>query len=148
MKDPNLLFYAYFPVEKHTSVKNRKRILKNNRTGVPFIGKDAKHLRLENELIRAFMNAKFRMEDFLFIKEYVNVKMTFHFKKSDYFTKKGEINRKIPDLSNLYQLPEDCLTKARIIEDDHYIASHDGSRRVPNDIGHFLEIEITKINID
>jgi len=35
-----------------------------------------------------------------------------------------------PDLSNLYQLPEDVMQKAGIIEDDQQIESHDGSRRV------------------
>lgn len=34
-----------------------------------------------------------------------------------------------PDLSNLYQLPEDVLQRVGIIEDDQQIWSHDGSRR-------------------
>lgn len=36
----------------------------------------------------------------------------------------------IPDLSNLYQAPEDVLQKAGVIEDDRQIESHDKSRRV------------------
>ena len=36
----------------------------------------------------------------------------------------------LPDLSNLYQMPEDLLEQAGIIEDDNQIESHDGSRRI------------------
>jgi len=36
----------------------------------------------------------------------------------------------IPDASNLYQLPEDLLEAAGILEDDRQVESHDGSRRV------------------
>ena len=36
----------------------------------------------------------------------------------------------MPDLSNLYQLPEDCLQQAGIIENDNLIESHDLSRRL------------------
>lgn len=36
----------------------------------------------------------------------------------------------LPDLSNLYQCPEDLLQSADIIEDDRLIENHDGSRRV------------------
>ncbi len=39
-------------------------------------------------------------------------------------------SRNIPDASNLYQMPEDCLELAEIIENDRQIESHDGSRRV------------------
>lgn len=35
-----------------------------------------------------------------------------------------------PDASNLYQMPEDLLQAAKVIEDDRQIVSHDGSRRV------------------
>ena len=36
----------------------------------------------------------------------------------------------IPDLSNLYQGPEDALQAAGVLADDSLVASHDGSRRV------------------
>ena len=36
----------------------------------------------------------------------------------------------IPDASNLYQLPEDLLEAAGILENDRQVESHDGSRRV------------------
>lgn len=34
------------------------------------------------------------------------------------------------DLSNLYELPQDALTKAGILADDSLIESHDGSRKL------------------
>ena len=39
-------------------------------------------------------------------------------------------NENLPDASNLYQMPEDLLGVAGIIEDDRQVESHDGSRRV------------------
>jgi Holliday junction resolvase RusA-like endonuclease len=36
----------------------------------------------------------------------------------------------IPDLSNLYQAPEDVLEDCRIFADDNQIEAHDGSRRI------------------
>lgn len=36
----------------------------------------------------------------------------------------------LPDASNLYQMPEDLLEAAGIIQDDRQVESHDGSRRV------------------
>ncbi len=39
-------------------------------------------------------------------------------------------NENIPDASNLYQMPEDLLQSAKILEDDRQIESHDGSERV------------------
>lgn len=67
----------------------------------------------------------------------------FIFPRDVYFTKKGKINKKLPDLSNLYQLPEDLLQKCKIIENDNLIHSHDYSRRIPGD-GYKLEIHILK----
>lgn len=37
--------------------------------------------------------------------------------------------RHIVDLSNLYELPQDALQKAGILENDALIESHDGSRK-------------------
>jgi len=53
----------------------------------------------------------------------VHVKMLFYgaWKRS---------NENLPDLSNLYQMPEDLLEQAGVIENDNQIESHDGSRRI------------------
>ena len=36
----------------------------------------------------------------------------------------------LPDASNLYQAPEDCLQAAGILANDRQVESHDGSRRI------------------
>jgi Holliday junction resolvase RusA-like endonuclease len=70
----------------------------------------------------------------------------FEFKESDLMTKKGIRKKTSPNLSNLYQLPEDCMQTpkissggrrshngASIIVDDDQIRSHDLSRIVSGD---------------
>lgn len=37
--------------------------------------------------------------------------------------------RRKPDLSNLYEAPQDAMEEAGIINNDYFIVSHDGSRR-------------------
>lgn len=75
----------------------------------------------------------------------LNAKFTFFFPKTVYFTKKGARNQKLPDLSNLYELPQDVLQNVGIILNDTNICSHDGSRRAPtDDPKYFIEIELTE----
>lgn len=137
------LFYMRIPVEYHSVKKNNRQIMRNRRTGKMFLGKSGRLVSAEQELLTAMLSAK--EYNVLEKKKYpittpVQVTMKFYFSK--YFTKKGLVNKKLPDLSNLYQLPEDCLQKAGIIFDDYLIFSHDGSRRLPNQIMDYLEIEI------
>lgn len=53
------------------------------------------------------------------------------------------MRKTIGDLSNLYQLPEDCLEKAGIIANDTLIMAHDYSRRLPAEKNE-LEIYVLK----
>lgn len=55
----------------------------------------------------------------------------FIFTFEEYFTKKGERARTLPDLSNLLELPADCLQEAGIIQNDSDICLFDGSCRLP-----------------
>lgn len=67
----------------------------------------------------------------------------FYFPASVYFNKKGARSKTLPDLSNLYQLPEDVLQKVGIILNDTQVESHDGSRRLPIEGSEYwLEIEL------
>jgi hypothetical protein len=53
----------------------------------------------------------------------VSIKLTFY----------GAWHRRsenIPDLSNLYEMPQDLLQEAGVLLNDRQIESHDGSRRV------------------
>ena len=77
------------------------------------------------------------------------MKITFLFPETKFFTKKGLRNKKIPDISNLYELVQDVLQKVEILEDDNLVESHDGSRRTPiKGEKYWLEIEITKAVIN
>jgi Holliday junction resolvase RusA-like endonuclease len=53
-----------------------------------------------------------------------------------------ETHRKT-DTSNLYQGPEDALQRAKILEDDCCIVSHDGSRRLYDKDNPRVEITLT-----
>lgn len=68
----------------------------------------------------------------------------YRFYIPSYFTKDGKRSRKIPDLSNLLELPSDELQKAGLIEDDSDIVSFDGSGRFPGE-NNVLEIELRVI---
>lgn len=59
------------------------------------------------------------------------VSACFRFFFSDFYRKDGKQRENLADLSNLVQLPEDCLQKAGIIFNDRQIFSLDGSRRLP-----------------
>lgn len=57
-------------------------------------------------------------------------------------TRRGQITKRLMDLSNLYQGPEDALQKANIILDDAQIESHDGSCRVYGSKGKAIEVAL------
>lgn len=139
------LFYARIPLEYHAVKKNNRQIMRNRKTGKMFIGKSERLGAAERDIVDFLHTAK--QYNCIDEKKYpitipVQVTLKFYFHKNSFFTKKGTINKKLPDLSNLYQLPEDCLQKAGIIFDDHLICSHDGSRRLPHPNRTYLEIEV------
>lgn len=125
------------PVTAHTSKKNDKTIFKNKRTGAMFIGGTAKSRGNLQALIDNFtLQGKKQLTET--IDEPIRVAMRFHYP----YTKKGLIPKKIMDLSNLYQGPEDALQKAGVIRDDSLIESHSGSGRVYGAPEKALEIAI------
>ena len=127
--------------------KNNRPIYKNKATNKVFLGKSNKLVEAENHMISSLRQAWFNWPEFPKnpIAYPVNVKMVFFFNEQEFFTKKGNVSKHIPDLSNLYQLVEDCLQKASILENDHWIAGHDGSRRSPTLDQSYLEIEISSL---
>lgn len=128
-----LLCFFSIPIENHVSKKNNRPIFRNRGTGVHFIGKGdhlrnaEAHMILELKMQRIAQNVLDPIEDRIW------TIFHFYFKKEDYFTKKGAISLNLPDLSNLYELPQDCLQKAGIILNDTQIESHDLSRRLYSD---------------
>jgi len=140
-----ILFNCTLNVSKFGILKNSKQILINRKTGRHFIAKSDDASKLEAELLRKLHieRIKQRLDT---ITCDVNAKFIFHYPKTVYYTKKGERNKKVGDLSNLIQLPEDCLQKSGIIQNDVQIYSLDGSCRKPIDSNnYFLEIELTKV---
>jgi Holliday junction resolvase RusA-like endonuclease len=139
-----ILFQCSIEVENHAVKKNHRPFFKNKSTGRMFLGKDQRLVNAENQLIRKLREAWFGRQAFhggpSRISEPVAVEFLFYFPKDVYFTKKGVKSKLLADLSNLYQLPEDCLQKAGILENDRDICSHDGSRRL---VGDRFKLEIT-----
>lgn len=135
----DLLFYGSIPVENHVSKKNGRPIFKNKYTGQAMLGKSE---RLKNAERSMELYLKSEANKQLLLKP-IDCKIwaifLFYFTKDIYFTKKGEMSKFVPDLSNLYELPQDALTKSLIIDDDRLIESHDLSRRL---VGHETKLEI------
>lgn len=126
---PILLFSATFSLPSHGIKKNSKDILFNKATGRRFVASNAKAKKQENQLVNLLLLEK-NKKQLSTIKDRVWLKLEFYFPKDKFFTKKSTISKKLPDLSNLYQMPEDALEKAKIIDNDTLIDSHDGSRRL------------------
>lgn len=133
-----VLFYAMIPVDRHVSKKNSRPVY--SRGGRPFIGKSDLLRTAEEHLVGAL---KDRLPDLKgeMIKGSIHCTFVFGIEKGQYYTKKGIRSMKLPDLSNLIQLPEDALQKAGIIENDTNILSLDGSRRIPSN-SNYIEITI------
>ena len=122
-------------VDSHVSKKNSRPIFRTGGgKGRAFIGKSPKLVHAEAYLTQELRRewaayCKALKRDLSPIDYPIHVKFTFMFK--DYYTKHGVMSKKLPDLSNLYELPQDALQRAGIIENDVLIFSHDGSRREP-----------------
>jgi Holliday junction resolvase RusA-like endonuclease len=142
----NPIFYCKFPISRHPSQKNEKVIHYKRRTQTPFIG-STKGFIIERHAMMACLKQEMVKQSHLLypITDDVHIKFTFYF--PNYYTVKNLRNRKLPDLSNLYHFPEDCLQNVGIIENDSLICSHDGSRRLPSD-DQFNHIEISIWTLD
>jgi len=140
-----ILFTCKIKVQRHTVSKNNRQIQKNFGTGRSFIGKTTRQKHGEAFLINALKAERIKQNKLTIIDKPVHIKLMFYF--NNYICKsgpnKGNMSKNIPDLSNLYELPQDSLTKARVWTDDGLVCSHDGSRRLPSSTGYdYLEITI------
>ena len=80
------------------------------------------------------------------IKTPVIAEFTFYFPETIYFTKAGPRSKKLPDASNLYELPQDCLQKVGILENDTLVDGHDGSRRKSIEGSkYFIRIKLSEV---
>ena len=139
------LFSCKIKVPRHSSKKNEKQPAFKN--GQVFIRKKKAALHVENIMLALLVREKLKNRIFEPIENDIQVAFKFYFPKSVYYTVEGVRSQKLPDLSNLYQLPEDVLQKAKIIKNDTQIESHSGSGRFPIDgAEYWLEIQIFKFN--
>ena len=128
------LFHFYIPLEKHTVKKNNRPIYRG-RNGMPFIGKSDLLQSAEGHLTNQLRLELLRLRTFKTIDRPVWCIYWFFFPENDFVVKKGprkgKLSGRIPDLSNLLELPSDCLQKAGVIQNDNLICSFDLSRRLP-----------------
>jgi Holliday junction resolvase RusA-like endonuclease len=129
-------FTIYLPVERHLSKKNGRPLWRGR------IGKSKDLLNAEKYFELAFKSKKNELKLQTLTGD-LWVVFRFYFK--NYHTKEGRRSERVNDLSNLYELPQDCLQSAGVIENDSDIVSHDWSRRLPGK-ENAIEIEIYKFN--
>ena len=130
-EDWDLLCHMSIPVDRHVVKKNGRTIFQNGKRLFP--GKSKELREAEKHLIQKMSYIKGRCGIRVPIDFDVWIMFWFIFPKEEYYTKKGVRKKTLPDLSNLYELPQDCLETAKVLSNDSYIVSHDGSRRLPGD---------------
>lgn len=110
--------------------KNSARILKNQKTGAPFVKPSANYEAYENNCLAQIPHCMR-----LFINEPVNVRCVYWMP-----------TRHKVDLVNLLEATADILVKAGLLQDDNaqIIASHDGSRVRYSKENPRVEIVITR----
>jgi Holliday junction resolvase RusA-like endonuclease len=118
----DLLFQTKVILERHVSKKNNRPIFRRGKRS--FIGKGEKLVSAESLLIWSLTSEKNKIPGFIPIEGMLWVKFIFN------FGPKQSRSYHLMDLSNLYELPQDCLQSAGIIKNDRLIHSHDGSRKV------------------
>jgi len=123
----------------HGIKKNNRQIF--GRGSKKWIGKSDRLRSAENYLI---LKLKSWRNEYNF--QTVNTRMwvKFKFYMDNFYNKDGSRNKKIGDLSNLIELPQDALQMAGIILDDGLIDRLDGSERL-HAIENKLEIHIYEI---
>lgn len=147
-----LLFYFRMDMGEipHAIKKNGRQIAFNRGTGRPVLGKSGDLVRAEKSMI-AQMQLQARgqrltkpFEGRLWVMAH------FYFPHERYYTKTGQVSETLPDLSNLLELPQDCMQPVKvcktgqrkgrtirngagIISNDSHIDSLDGCRRLPGE---------------
>jgi Holliday junction resolvase RusA-like endonuclease len=136
----SVLFHAKIKTQSHYIKKNNKQIRRNRRTGIAFIASSNTAQICELQLVRKLALLRSTHQSVFPLQIPVSIAFTFHYKKN----KNGKPTKKIADLSNLIQGPEDALQKAGIILNDKLIESYDGTRRRYDADENILEITVSR----
>lgn len=130
------LFHCSFPIEKHISKKNNRPVVNGH------LIKSAKLRNAEKYLIEKFTYYKNMQKIEKPFNEPLWLIMHFIFPREDYYTKQSKYTQRskfVPDLSNMYEIVQDCLQSAGVIKDDALVESHDLSRRL---VGREMRLEV------
>lgn len=151
INNPDLIFHASFEVPSHTALKSEKTIRKKG--NCRYIGSSSKVISLKSlitaNLMQAARRAIYGMDlPYLTAIHFpVRAQIKLIFPKSRLITKKNALNLRSGDLSNMYQMSEDCLVKAGILTDDSWIKDHSGSEiMISNQDKYFLDISLFRLN--
>jgi Holliday junction resolvase RusA-like endonuclease len=131
---------AFFSKKNRKVVRYRRRKASQVRMGqsefVPFVATASSESRAENLLVLHLRQRARQLHLDSAISNPMWAVFHFVYPKSEYFTAKGTVSKRLADLSNLIQGPEDALQKAGIIESDRLIERLDGSMRLWHDEPH------------
>jgi Holliday junction resolvase RusA-like endonuclease len=132
-------------------LKNNKMIAFNRKTGGRFIKSNARVDAYERV---ALLQLRSQWKNKSPITVPVGIKLTF-------YGAWHRVSENIPDISNLYEAPQDLLQKAGVLLNDRQIEHHDGSRRVclcdldcprkklkQNTCGHMKQCEYARVEIE
>lgn len=133
-----LRYYASIEVEKHISKKNAYQV--TGRGNKHWMRKASNITNAEDIMVLQMRQQAIHQKIYAPIGSDLHCMYVFYFR--DYYNKGTFLrNKKLNDLSNLIELPSDCLKTAGIIGDDCQICSFDGTRRMPSD-RNYIEIFI------
>lgn len=123
-----VLFYAKIDVAHHFSKKNAYSVFRAGRKA--FLGKSQKFRSAEDSMVLQLRSQRNKLGISEPIGSDLWALCLFYFENYN-IRKKNRRNKKLNDLSNLFELPMDCLKTAGVIVDDTQICSFDLSRRLP-----------------
>jgi Holliday junction resolvase RusA-like endonuclease len=133
------LFTAKIKVPFHATKKNKYRI------GKARMFKDSRTLWYEEIVLLELRSRINRVQLNEPLTGLMWAMFKYYFPRDVYYTKKGQMSGRLPDLSNLHEGIQDCLQKAKVIDNDRLICSHDGSRRL---VGEEYLLEVTLFRFD
>lgn|SRR3990167_4136696 len=116
------LFRATIEVQAHAIKKNRRPIFRNQRTGIPFIGKSQRLRDAEDFLVQELRHRAITLGIHEPIRARVRALFLFGFPPNVYFTKQLKESKRLGDCTNLAEIVQDSLQKANIIENDSLLA--------------------------
>lgn len=141
----HILFQCDFELPFHAVLKNSKQMRMNFKTKRVFIRSSDRAIQMKQFLYLKLTEQRILRKLTQPIDIFVNAQFLFYFPVDEFYTKKGEISKKLADLSNLYCGPEDALQATNIITNDRLIRHHNGSDRLVSDDGKYhLSILLTR----